>query len=101
MEIKGIAGPEWAKGCPSCQFGIVAAPDILRSFPLNEGRAVQAHEELILFCDCKAGHMYRQNLRKHYNALNWETRKGILEHIEAANVPTVHGATAATEQEPA
>lgn len=86
-------GPEWARGCENCQCGIVLAPDILTHFPINEGRAVQAHEELILFCTCKAGHMHRQNCRKDYNALGMELRRLILEHIAAVSVPTVHGAT--------
>lgn len=85
-----LAGPDWARGCPSCEFGIVVAPDILAAFPINESRAMQAAEQLVEFCDCRAGHMYRQNLRKHYNALNMETRRSILEHINAASVPTVH-----------
>lgn len=86
-----LKGPEWAHGCEACQFGIVAAPDILPMFPLFEGRAVQAHEELILFCDCRAGHLHRQNLRKLYNGLSMELKRNILAHVQAASVPTVHG----------
>lgn len=90
-DISEVA-PEWASGCENCQLGFVLAPDILSSFPLFEGRAVQAHEELILFCDCKAGHLYRQCLRKRYNDMGMELRRLVLEHIAVANVPTVHGA---------
>lgn len=88
-----VEGPEWAKGCESCKFGIVLAPDILAAFPLGEGRAVQAAEGMITFCTCKAGHLYRQHLRRVYNGLGMELRRSVLEHIAANSVPTVHGVT--------
>lgn len=91
----------WGHGCQKCKYGLVNAPAILGAFPFYESRAVQAQEGLVEFCDCRAGHMYRQCLRKHYNALGWELRRLILDHIEIASMPTVHGVTAATEQEPA
>lgn len=84
-------GPEWAHGCEACKCGIASGPNILPMFPLFEGRAVQAHEELILFCDCRAGFMYRQRLRKIYDGMSMELRRNVLAHVHAASVPTVHG----------
>lgn len=81
--------PAWASGCESCSHGIVAAPDIIPALPLYESRAVQAHEEMILFCDCRAGFMYRQCLRKIYSELSLETRRNVLAHIQAASVPSI------------
>lgn len=85
-----LIGPEWAHGCEACTCGIVAAPDLLGALPFYEGRAGQAGEGLIIFCTCKAGHLYRQHLRRIYNGLSMETRRNILTHIEAASTPTVH-----------
>jgi hypothetical protein len=94
-DTKSLAdiGPEWAKGCESCKFGIVLAPDILAAFPISEGRAVQAGEGMIVFCNCKAGHLYRQHLRRVYNGLGMETVRLVLEHIASISMPTVHGVT--------
>lgn len=80
----------WANGCAKCKFGIATAPDILGAFPFVEGRAVQADEGLVEFCDCRAGFMHRQGLRKIYNTLSMELRRNVLEHISALT-PTVHG----------
>jgi hypothetical protein len=85
-----VNGPDWAKGCEACEFGIVAAPPILGALPLHEQRAVAHAEEMILFCECRAAYMYRQYLRKLYNAMSIETRKNVYEHLMAARVPTVH-----------
>lgn len=83
---------DWARGCSHCKFGIVAAPDIVPALPLHESRAVQANEDMILFCDCRAGFMYRQCLRRVYSTISMETRRNILAHISAATpVPTIHG----------
>lgn len=83
--------PDWSHGCADCKFGIVLAPDIVGAVPLYEGRAVQAREEMILFCNCRAGHMYRQYLRKVYNGLTLASVRIVLEHIAAMSTPTVHG----------
>lgn len=80
----------WARGCENCKFGLTSDPGILAAFPISEGRAVQAAEGMITFCECKAGHLYRQHLRKVYNGLGMELRRGVLEHIAANSVPTVH-----------
>lgn len=87
-DISEVA-PEWSHGCQSCKFGIVSAPDILAAFPFYEGRAVQAHEDMIEFCTCRAGHMHRQCLRRRYNALSLETVRVVLEHIAANSVPSI------------
>lgn len=90
MTTVTLTGPEWARGCASCAFGIVAAPEIVPALPMYESRAVQAHEDMILFCDCKAGFLYRQCLRKVYAKLSMEERRKILAWVQAAVTPTVH-----------
>lgn len=85
-----VSHTHWAHGCGKCKYGIAIAPDILAAFPLFEGRAVQAHEELIVFCDCKAGHLYRQCLRKRHNDMGMELKRLVLAHINAAaSVPSI------------
>lgn len=79
----------WARGCSKCKCGIVSGADILPALSLYEGRAVQAHEELLIFCDCRAGFMYRQNLRRIYSTLSMDTRRNVLAHISAASVPSI------------
>lgn len=88
-DISEVA-PEWAHGCPACKFGIVVAPDIVSVLPLAECRAVQAAEEMILFCDCRAGHMNRQGLRKIYATIDVHSKQNFRAIVLAANVPTVH-----------
>jgi hypothetical protein len=86
-----IKGPAWAEGCENgCKYGLVVAPDILPMLMLNEQRAVQMDEGLIEFCTCKAGHMYRQYLRKVLKEMKVETRRNIYAHVTAARVPTIH-----------
>lgn len=80
---------DWAYGCSKCKCGIVSGADILPALSLYEGRAVQAHEELLIFCDCRAGFLYRQCLRKIYSELSLETRRNVLAHIQAASVPSI------------
>lgn len=82
---------DWAFGCPKCKFGLAVAPAILPAISLYEGRAVQAAEQLLVFCECRAGHMYRQQLRKVYATLSMEQKRNVLAHIQAASVPTIHG----------
>lgn len=94
MTTPTLTGPDWARGCEACAFGIIAAPDIVPALPMHESRAVQAHEDMILFCDCKAGFLYRQHLRKVYAKLGMEQVRSILAWVNAATVPTVHGVTA-------
>lgn len=85
-----VNGPEWAKGCEGCQFGLAVAPEIIPMFNLPEQRAVQMDEGLIEFCNCRAGFMYRQHLRKVLNGLSLESRKNIRAFVLAERVPTVH-----------
>lgn len=83
-------GPDWAHGCAKCTYGLVDAPDILGMFPLAEGRAGQAAEDLLTFCDCRAGFLYRQYLRKVWAALSLTARANLREHVCAARVPSIH-----------
>ena len=82
--------PHWASGCESCQCGLVVAPEIIPALGLGEQRAVQMDEGMIEFCECRAGFMYRQYLRKTLNALGMETRRNIHTHVTAVRVPTIH-----------
>lgn len=83
--------PAWAFGCEACSYGIVAVPDIVPALPLHESRAVQAAEDMVLFCDCRAGFLYRQQLRRVYNALPMSSRQNIRALVlDAMPVPSVH-----------
>ena len=64
QSLKDISnnGPSWAKGCTSCQFGIVAAPDLTHAASLYMERLVQAIDGDIVFCTCQAGQRYRVSL---------------------------------------
>lgn len=84
------SGNEWAKGCAQCNYGLIAAPEPIGALPLSEQRAVQADEDMLLFCDCRAGFMYRQYLRKVHSSLNSYSRQKIYEIVSAASVPTIH-----------
>lgn len=87
-----LAGPEWSRGCPHCEFGLIVAPELRRELPLNisEQRSAQDAAGMLIFCDCHAGQMYKQYLRGVYSALSMHSRRSFHEHITAANVPTVH-----------
>lgn len=90
---------QWAAGCSNCRYGLVAASDIVSSLPLHEGRAVQAAEDMLLFCDCRAGHLYRQFLRKVYATLSLTSRMNLREHVLAAMpAPSIRLEPAAQEQ---
>lgn len=84
------SGPEWSRGCESCRFGLAVAPEIIPALGLGEQRAVQMDEGMIEFCDCRAGFMYRQYLRKVLAALSMESRRSVLAHVTATRVPTIH-----------
>lgn len=86
-----IEGPTWAAGCDACEFGILVAPQVIGMLPLYEQRAVANAEGLIVFCECRAAYMYRQYLRKLYNAMEMESRKNIREFLlDAMPAPTLH-----------
>lgn len=84
-----VNGPEWAKGCEHCEYGILSAPEILGQLTLSEQRAVANDEGMILFCECRAAFMYRQFCRKTFSGLGLETRRNIREHL-ANHAPTIH-----------
>lgn len=86
------SGPEWAKGCEACINGLVVAPEIVPELNLAEGRAIQMDEGMIEFCNCRAGHMYRQYLRKVLGGLSLESRLNYRQFVLAARVPTIHAA---------
>lgn len=90
-----IDGPEWAHGCEGCQYGLAVAPEIIRILTLAEQRAVQMDGGLIEFCNCRAGYMYRQYLRKVLSGLELQSRLNIRAIVLADQVPTIHlaGAT--------
>lgn len=83
-------GPDWAHGCPGCTYGVVLPPAPIPLLPLHEQRATEAAEGLLIFCDCRAGFMYRQYLRKVYARIGMESRKNLRDIVMAANVPTIH-----------
>lgn len=80
----------WGRGCDQCKCGVLSAPDIVAALPFYESRAGQAAEGMITFCNCRAGHMYRQHLRKLHNSFSMEQQRNILAHVNAAATPTVH-----------
>lgn len=55
-------GPAWARGCPSCTCGIVAAPELTGAAAVYLERLVQAIDGDITFCTCHAGKSYRVSL---------------------------------------
>lgn len=95
-----ISGPEWAGGCESCQYGLAVATEPIGILLLHEQRAIEANEDLLLFCTCRAAHMYRQYLRKVYAKIELQTRYNIYQIITAAHMPTVHFVAAVHEVEP-
>lgn len=64
LNLKEIAsnGPAYARGCPSCNCGIVLAPELTGAAPLYLERLVQAIDGDITFCTCQAGKSYRVSL---------------------------------------
>ena len=83
---------QWAYGCDSCQFGLILAPALIGHVSVSEQRAIAHVDGLLLYCECQAGHMYRQHLRKVADTLNEWQRNRIRGYLALANVPTVHGA---------
>lgn len=80
-------GPAWAYGCESCRYGLVNAPDVTGAVPIYEERTMHAADGLITFCNCQAGHMYRQHLRRWYSRMTDEYRE-YLRGVMAAHVTT-------------
>src|SRR3990172_584166 len=55
-----MIGPAWAYGCSECTFGLVLdAPIPHSSMSLYEIRRMQARDEIIAFCECRAGQAYK------------------------------------------
>ena len=62
--VKAIADivPAWAAGCDACKGGIVLAPELTGAVSLYLERLVQALDQDITFCTCRAGLAYRSSL---------------------------------------
>jgi hypothetical protein len=60
---------DWARGCASCKFGIVSAPELTGAATLYLERMVQAIDGDIEFCKCRAGTSYRSSLLNRYEAM--------------------------------
>jgi hypothetical protein len=71
-ELTEVA-PAWANGCSDCTYGIKQAPLPTRVVETYLERLVQATEDAITFCECKAGVMRRQQMRREYTRLLKET----------------------------
>lgn len=52
-------GPDWAKGCGICCFGLLSPPAIKGHAPLHEERLAQHRAGQLSFCDCQAGQFRR------------------------------------------
>lgn len=120
LTTKTIAeiGPEWAKGCEQCSYGLVSAPEMTGADSYYLERLVQAIDGDIHFCSCKAGLAYRSSLLNRRQTLIEEARKNpkMREHanrrthpdiesaqmaVHAARIPTVHAAAPVMEGVPA
>lgn len=64
-----LKGPDWAKGCESCDHGIVLAPEITGAVEFYLERLVQAVDGDITFCECRAGQAYRVSLLNRHRKL--------------------------------
>lgn len=93
-QVKDILaiGPDWSHGCEHCAYGLILAPDIIGAVSVSEQRAVAHIDNMIVYCECRAGHMYRQHLRRVSETLSEYQRNSIRGHMAVANVPTIHGA---------
>lgn len=114
MELSSTTpkGPEWARGCESCDHGIVSAPEITWAVEFYLERIVQAVDGDITFCTCQAGKFYRVSLLNRHQKLIEDAKRdermihaarnkthpdienaraAMLEsHGKMARVPTVH-----------
>lgn len=77
LSVKPIEdnGPTWARGCPSCTCGIVAAPELTGAASLYLERLVQAIDGDITFCTCQAGKSYRVSLLNRRQEIIEQTRR--------------------------
>lgn len=96
LNLKEISanGPLWARGCPSCKFGIVSAPDLTGACSLTLERLVQATDKQLVFCKCKAGECAYNNMRNLHQQLIEEARKDprMQEQAHRLTHPDIEGA---------
>lgn len=65
--------PDWVDGCEKCHNGLINPPPLTGNDALFMERLAQATTGRLTFCTCRAGHMYRQNMRRHYSRLMEQT----------------------------
>jgi len=114
-------GPDSARGCGACAFGIVLAPELTGAASFYLERLVQAVDGDITFCTCQAGQHYRVSLANRYRQLTEEAKKdtrmvdsarnkshpdidstrAAMQAVQALRVPTVHMAEPVREAVPA
>jgi len=99
--------PLWARGCDACTNGIVLAPELTGAVSLYLERLVQAIDQDITFCTCRAGVAYRSSLLNRRmeilerakreakgsmvnNGTEIDTARGAIHAAQARNMPTVH-----------
>lgn len=77
IDTKAItdSGPSWARGCSSCKYGIVSAPEVTGACELYLERLVQAIDGDIEFCTCQAGIRNRSFLANRFLFLKDEVKK--------------------------
>ena len=63
-------GPSWALGCEKCTHGLISSVPLTGRDSIYMERMVQAIDGMVEFCDCQAGHMYRQFLRRQYKTVS-------------------------------
>lgn len=70
-DLKTIAanGPEWARGCPQCSFGIKAAMPLTGATDLMTERIAQMDMGLVEFCGCQAGQAYKRRVTAYRDQL--------------------------------
>lgn len=54
----------WAVGCEDCKYGLIYPPPVQTTVPLYILRAIQMKRDMLTFCNCRAGLLRRQHLRK-------------------------------------
>lgn len=87
-------GPEWAKGCPKCKFGVAASAPLTGADHLYFERLVQASDGDLTFCDCRAGLLAKQYMKRLYRQTTSQDLGTARYKVEAAResapAPTVH-----------
>ena len=108
--VKAIADivPSWASGCDACKGGIVLAPELTGAVSLYLERLVQALDQDITFCTCRAGLAYRSSLLNRRMEIlerakreakgsdmvstgtEIDTARAAIHAAQARNMPTIH-----------